>query len=187
MVQRGQEVILRCHYDLENAPLYSLKWYRGRYEFYRFSPSEDPATKIFNITGIYVDVSHSRSLSLNKIALSRRLFSLSFRLDSSLAVMQCIFYTVIDNVTVSVRAGFGISRCGLLPTLMKKEGGPVESGTISFLFARASLHFFPGSINFRNERRVSRRFCIARLREKIYQVEAPRFVSVQTKVGRARG
>lgn len=59
VVQRGQEVVLRCHYDLENAPLYSLKWYRGRYEFYRFSPSEDPATKIFNITGIYVDVSRS--------------------------------------------------------------------------------------------------------------------------------
>ncbi|XP_032666573.1 platelet endothelial cell adhesion molecule-like [Odontomachus brunneus] len=59
VVQRGQEVILRCHYDLENAPLYSLKWYRGRYEFYRFSPNEDPTTKIFNITGIYVDLANS--------------------------------------------------------------------------------------------------------------------------------
>ncbi|XP_014488257.1 PREDICTED: uncharacterized protein LOC106751724 [Dinoponera quadriceps] len=59
VVQRGQEVILRCHYDLENAPLYSLKWYRGRYEFYRFSPSDDPATKVFNITGIYVDIANS--------------------------------------------------------------------------------------------------------------------------------
>lgn len=59
VVQRGKEAILRCHYDLEDAPLYSLKWYRGRHEFYRFSPSEDPATKIFNISGIYVDPANS--------------------------------------------------------------------------------------------------------------------------------
>ncbi|EZA61954.1 hypothetical protein X777_08629 [Ooceraea biroi] len=59
VVQRGKEAILRCHYDLEKAPLYSLKWYRGRHEFYRFSPSEDPATKIFNISGIYVDPANS--------------------------------------------------------------------------------------------------------------------------------
>lgn len=57
-VQRGQEVILRCHYDLERAPLYSVKWYRGRYEFYRYSPNEENTNKIFNITGIHVDVSY---------------------------------------------------------------------------------------------------------------------------------
>ncbi|XP_024220347.1 uncharacterized protein LOC117231367 isoform X2 [Bombus vosnesenskii] len=59
VVQRGQKVILRCHYDLEEAPLYSLKWYRGRHEFYRYTPSEEPATKVFNITGIYVDHENS--------------------------------------------------------------------------------------------------------------------------------
>ncbi|XP_076238377.1 uncharacterized protein LOC143181714 [Calliopsis andreniformis] len=58
-VQRGQKAMLRCHYDLETAPLYCLKWYRGRHEFYRFTPSEEPATKIFNISGIYVDVANS--------------------------------------------------------------------------------------------------------------------------------
>ncbi|EFN63599.1 hypothetical protein EAG_04873 [Camponotus floridanus] len=73
VVQRGQEVILRCYYDLQTAPLYSLKWYRGRHEFYRFSPSEDPPTKIFNISGIYVDVSH--------LTKSRALDIFCFRLD----------------------------------------------------------------------------------------------------------
>ncbi|XP_076659308.1 uncharacterized protein LOC143362763 [Halictus rubicundus] len=58
-VQRGQKAILRCHYDLEEAPLYSLKWYRGRHEFYRFTPSEVPSTKIFDISGIHVDVANS--------------------------------------------------------------------------------------------------------------------------------
>ncbi|XP_012144187.1 uncharacterized protein LOC100881058 [Megachile rotundata] len=59
VVQRGQKAILRCHYDLEKAPLYSLKWYRGKHEFYRFAPSDEPATKYFNIPGIYVDVDNS--------------------------------------------------------------------------------------------------------------------------------
>ncbi|KAL6262129.1 hypothetical protein P5V15_007229 [Pogonomyrmex californicus] len=59
VVQRGEKVILRCHYDLENAPLYSLKWYRGRHEFYRFSPTEEASTKIFNISGINVDPDNS--------------------------------------------------------------------------------------------------------------------------------
>ncbi|XP_017882284.1 uncharacterized protein LOC108626223 [Ceratina calcarata] len=59
VVQRGQKVILRCHYDLEETLLYSLKWYRGNHEFYRYMPSEKPATKVFNITGIYVDTRNS--------------------------------------------------------------------------------------------------------------------------------
>lgn len=69
VVQRGQEVILRCYYDLQKAPLYSLKWYRGRHEFYRFSPSEDPPTKIFNISGIYVDPDNSNKsqVTLRKV------------------------------------------------------------------------------------------------------------------------
>lgn len=57
VVERGHEVVLRCHYILEEPHLYSLKWYRGKHEFYRFSPKETPATKIFNIPGIDVDVS----------------------------------------------------------------------------------------------------------------------------------
>ncbi|XP_011864520.1 PREDICTED: uncharacterized protein LOC105560219 [Vollenhovia emeryi] len=59
VVQRGEKVILRCHYDLEEALLYSLKWYRGKHEFYRFSPAEEPSTKVFNISGINVDPDNS--------------------------------------------------------------------------------------------------------------------------------
>nr|CAD7410761.1 unnamed protein product [Timema cristinae] len=52
---RGHDASLLCLYDLEGAPLYSVKWYRGRREFYRFSPSEKPPTKIFPFPGIHVD------------------------------------------------------------------------------------------------------------------------------------
>lgn len=39
-------------------PLYSVKWYRGIFEFYRYTPFEHPAGKTFFFnTGIKVDVS----------------------------------------------------------------------------------------------------------------------------------
>ncbi|KAI5750439.1 hypothetical protein M8J76_015578 [Diaphorina citri] len=60
-VNRGQDVTLYCNYDLEKQPLYSVKWYRGKLEFYRFSPGESPATKIFYYPGINVDLSRSNA------------------------------------------------------------------------------------------------------------------------------
>ncbi|XP_014225530.1 uncharacterized protein LOC106651516 [Trichogramma pretiosum] len=59
VVEQGQEAILRCSYELEDEPLYSLKFYRGEHEFYRYSPNERPQTKIFNFTWIEVDASRS--------------------------------------------------------------------------------------------------------------------------------
>lgn len=56
-VRRGQHATLRCLYNLEGAPLYSVKFYRGLREFYRYSPSEVPSSKTFPFPGIYVDVS----------------------------------------------------------------------------------------------------------------------------------
>jgi hypothetical protein len=51
---------LFCHFDLEGDSLYSVKWYKGRREFYRFTPKEDPAMKIFPIFGLEVEVSKLR-------------------------------------------------------------------------------------------------------------------------------
>ncbi|KAI9575935.1 hypothetical protein GQX74_011736, partial [Glossina fuscipes] len=56
-VKRSDNAILICNYDIENDTLYSVKWYRGRREFYRYTPKENPAWKIFSLTnpGINVD------------------------------------------------------------------------------------------------------------------------------------
>lgn len=57
-VKRGDNAILICNYDIENDTLYTVKWYRGRREFYRYTPKENPAWKIFPSTnGLNVDVS----------------------------------------------------------------------------------------------------------------------------------
>ncbi|KAI5754659.1 hypothetical protein M8J77_010427 [Diaphorina citri] len=54
-VQKGHNVTLLCHYDMEGAPLYSVKWYRGKHEFYRYTPSDSPQSKVFPLHGISVD------------------------------------------------------------------------------------------------------------------------------------
>ncbi|EDV58066.1 uncharacterized protein Dere_GG24184 [Drosophila erecta] len=46
-VKRGDNALLICNYDIENDTLYTVKWYRGRREFYRYTPKENPAWKIF--------------------------------------------------------------------------------------------------------------------------------------------
>lgn len=62
--RRGDSVVLHCHYDLEGDPLYAVKWYKGRAEFYRYTPKEKPPMKLFPIPGLadlIVDVSIASS------------------------------------------------------------------------------------------------------------------------------
>ncbi|XP_044743286.1 uncharacterized protein LOC123305577 [Chrysoperla carnea] len=73
-IERGENVIFLCQYDLEGAPLYAVSWYRGTHEFYRHTPSEIPAIKIFKTNGIYVDETLSNS---TQVVLSDVSYSLS--------------------------------------------------------------------------------------------------------------
>ncbi|XP_075536349.1 cell adhesion molecule 4-like [Dermacentor variabilis] len=58
-VRSGEPVQLRCEYDLENAELYSVKWYKNNVEFYRYLPSDVPPGQSYELLGTFVD--HSRS------------------------------------------------------------------------------------------------------------------------------
>ncbi|XP_031619649.1 uncharacterized protein LOC116338489 [Contarinia nasturtii] len=60
-VRRGQHATFICSYDLSGAPLYSVKFYRGNHEFYRYSPSELPTSKVFQFVGFNVDLSMSNA------------------------------------------------------------------------------------------------------------------------------
>ncbi|XP_034252747.1 uncharacterized protein LOC117652142 isoform X2 [Thrips palmi] len=44
---------------MEGEELYSIKWYKGQQEFFRFTPKETPSAKVFHIEGI--DVMKERS------------------------------------------------------------------------------------------------------------------------------
>ncbi|XP_064553955.1 uncharacterized protein beat-Ib [Drosophila montana] len=59
-VKRGDNALLICNYDIENDTLYAVKWYRGRREFYRYTPKENPAWKIFTKTN-EIDVETTQS------------------------------------------------------------------------------------------------------------------------------
>ncbi|XP_016962148.1 uncharacterized protein LOC108032684 isoform X1 [Drosophila biarmipes] len=59
-VKRGDNALLICNYDIENDTLYTVKWYRGRREFYRYTPKENPAWKIFTKTN-EIDVETTQS------------------------------------------------------------------------------------------------------------------------------
>ncbi|XP_037959229.1 uncharacterized protein LOC119688629 [Teleopsis dalmanni] len=61
-VKRGDNAMLICNYDIEDESLYTVKWYRGRREFYRYTPKENPAWKIFPSTNsISVDTTQSNA------------------------------------------------------------------------------------------------------------------------------
>ena len=56
-VKKGDNAVLICNYDMEGESLYSIKWYKGRREFYRYLPSEHPQPiKTFSLPGINVEV-----------------------------------------------------------------------------------------------------------------------------------
>lgn len=57
-VKAGGNLQIVCDYDLEGAQLYSIKFYQGEEEFYRFVPKESPPTRVFPRPGIQVDVSY---------------------------------------------------------------------------------------------------------------------------------
>jgi len=56
-VRHSEDAVLQCLFDLEGDSLYSVKWYKGQHEFYRFTPKETPSMKIFPIAGLKIDVS----------------------------------------------------------------------------------------------------------------------------------
>ncbi|XP_041674903.1 uncharacterized protein LOC108105196 isoform X2 [Drosophila eugracilis] len=53
-VRRTEKAILKCFYDIEDDSLYSVKWYKGRREFYRYTPKETPPMKVFHFPGVKV-------------------------------------------------------------------------------------------------------------------------------------
>uniref|UniRef100_A0A182S8P5 Ig-like domain-containing protein n=1 Tax=Anopheles maculatus TaxID=74869 RepID=A0A182S8P5_9DIPT len=56
-VRKGDPVHLYCEYELEdNERLYSIKWYKGRREFYRYTPQVHPSVQVFRVSGIDVEL-----------------------------------------------------------------------------------------------------------------------------------
>ncbi|KAK2714316.1 uncharacterized protein LOC136039977 [Artemia franciscana] len=62
VVLNGKDALLECHYDLDDEGLYSLKWYKGNEEIFRFIPGEEflsDRIKGFNLPGVKIDMERS--------------------------------------------------------------------------------------------------------------------------------
>jgi len=58
-IQAGDTADLICSYYLDSHNLYSVKWYKGRHEFYRFMPNEKPPVKVFPVKGMKINMTAS--------------------------------------------------------------------------------------------------------------------------------
>ncbi|ALC46146.1 beat-VI [Drosophila busckii] len=69
----GNAATLSCQYDLEKAQLYSVRWYFGQEEFYRYVPREAKPVLVFNVAGINVDMANSDATSVTLKGVTRDL------------------------------------------------------------------------------------------------------------------
>ncbi|KAG0443611.1 hypothetical protein HPB47_014718 [Ixodes persulcatus] len=66
----GGSAKLRCRFELGNASLYSVKWYKGHHEIFRYVPNEQPPEKVFPLRGVTVAESDVSSVLLEQLTLS---------------------------------------------------------------------------------------------------------------------
>ncbi|XP_066249284.1 uncharacterized protein [Euwallacea similis] len=98
-VRAGHSVTLGCEYDLENAPLYSIKWYREDAEFYRYVPKEEPPIRVFPIQGIRVDVSVSNANSVTLLSVGPEI---SGQFKCEVSADAPLFHTQLLSTTMTV-------------------------------------------------------------------------------------
>jgi len=58
-IQNGQTADLTCSFNLGGDKLYSVKWYKGRHEFFRYMPGQDPVIKTFPVKGMEINMTAS--------------------------------------------------------------------------------------------------------------------------------
>ncbi|XP_047020595.1 cell adhesion molecule 3-like [Helicoverpa zea] len=99
-VKLGDTVLLGCKWTLEgNETLYSVKWYRGRQEFFSYLPKEYPFTRIFAQPGIEVDVSRSTS---QQVVLREATRALAGRYRCEVSADAPSFHTQVRSAYIHV-------------------------------------------------------------------------------------
>ncbi|GBP00118.1 hypothetical protein EVAR_74408_1 [Eumeta japonica] len=98
-VLSGAAATLRCSYDLEGAPLYSIRWYRAETEFYRYVPREMPPHLVFPLPGASVDLASSDSSQVRVAGLHRRL---SGEYQCEVSADAPLFHTDIRSAHLTV-------------------------------------------------------------------------------------
>ncbi|XP_032511478.1 uncharacterized protein LOC116765938 [Danaus plexippus] len=96
----GSSATLGCRWALDTGEaLYTVKWYHGAQEFFRFVPKELPNTRVFSQTGISVDVSQSGA---HQVVLGGATRSLSGRYRCEVSADAPFFHTVYKSAFMRV-------------------------------------------------------------------------------------
>ncbi|XP_058449706.1 LOW QUALITY PROTEIN: cell adhesion molecule 2-like [Malaya genurostris] len=98
-IRHGDNANLICHYDMEGAVLYSVKWYKGKREFFRYTPKENPALKAFPVLGIMVERSQSNGSHLTLTAVEP---TMSGKYSCEVSADSPSFHTMIVSSEMEV-------------------------------------------------------------------------------------
>uniref|UniRef100_T1I2J2 Ig-like domain-containing protein n=1 Tax=Rhodnius prolixus TaxID=13249 RepID=T1I2J2_RHOPR len=98
-VTPGQSATLQCNYDLEGEELYTVKWYKGREEFFRYVPKEHPHTRIFPLPGVNVDLNASGP---DRVVLRDVQMNLAGRYSCEVSADAPNFHTTVVSVSMQV-------------------------------------------------------------------------------------
>ncbi|XP_059059175.1 uncharacterized protein LOC131852517 [Achroia grisella] len=96
----GSSATLGCRWSLDSGEtLYTVKWYHGAQEFFRFVPKELPNTRVFSQTGISVDISRSGA---QQVVLHGATRVLSGRYRCEVSADAPFFHTVYKSAYMRV-------------------------------------------------------------------------------------
>ncbi|EDW11853.1 uncharacterized protein LOC6576421 isoform X2 [Drosophila mojavensis] len=98
-VRRGEKAVLKCFYDIEDDSLYSVKWYKGRREFYRYTPKETPPMKVFHFPGVKVRRTSSNE---SQVVLDSVTMSTSGKYSCEVSADAPSFHTLIAAAELEV-------------------------------------------------------------------------------------
>ncbi|XP_076758815.1 uncharacterized protein LOC143428082 [Xylocopa sonorina] len=99
VVRSGDTVTLSCHYNLEGLPLYTIQWFLGEAEFYKYDPDRNPPYSTFDVDGIQVNVSKSNANDVTLVNVSRKLTG---RYKCEVSAGSPSYHTLIEKATMEV-------------------------------------------------------------------------------------
>ncbi|XP_076246598.1 cell adhesion molecule 3-like [Calliopsis andreniformis] len=98
-VIKGNSTVLNCWYDTEGDILYTVKWYKGGREFYRYAPSETPVIKTFPIGNLSVKKTESNA---TQVALMNLELDAAGEYSCEVSADAPSFHTAIVSATMNV-------------------------------------------------------------------------------------
>jgi len=110
--------------------LYTLQWYKGSDEFYRFIPGDSPAVQLFDVPGAHVDKQQSTASSVILLTLE---LSSSGKYRCEVSAEAPFFRTVSDSGYMrTVPLTVQVIETGKSPTA-NERGGFIENLTNNFV------------------------------------------------------